>query len=125
MLTDRQGESASVSVQKVFNETLDVIQIALVNHYGLASSEALELETDLYMWFQRFCQRPGIQSPAEARQFLLVACCQFAREYQQYVVSIGERLLDDRLKVILDREPSDVARDFTRGLDLLRFRYTP
>jgi hypothetical protein len=125
MLTDQIGESASVSVQKVFSETLDLIQIALVNHYGLTSSEALELETDLYMWFQRFCQRPGNQSPNDARQFLLVACCQFAREYQKYVVSIGERRLDDRLKVILDREPREVARDFSRGLDLLRYRYTP
>jgi hypothetical protein len=127
MTTSEQSTSRSdeASVRQVFHDTLDLIHIALVRHYGLCDSEATELETDLFMWFQRFCQRPGTRSPRESQQFLLVACCEFARDYQKYVVSIGERNLDDRLRRILDRDPRDVANDFSRGLQLLRFRYTP
>ena len=120
-----EATEAQVFVQRVFHDTWDLIHIALVNHYGLSDAEANELETDLYMWFQRFCQRPGIKSPTESRHFLIVACCEFARDYQRYVVSIGERRLDDRLRNVLDRDPRDVARDFSRSLELLKFRYTP
>jgi hypothetical protein len=116
--------SEDAFVRRVFHDTLDLIHIALVNHYGLVDSEAGELETDLFMWFRRFCQRPGTKSPEESRQFLVVAACEFARDYQRYVVSIGERRLDERLRSILERDPRDVARDFSRGLELIRFRYS-
>jgi len=53
----------------------------------------------------------------------LVACCQFAREYQKYVIGAGVRESDDRLARLLAREPSDVARDFSRSLELLNFRH--
>jgi hypothetical protein len=118
-----QADRDSKSVQRAFHDLSGLIRIALVNHYGLSDFEASELETDLYMWFQRFCQRPGSPTPSEAQHFLLVACCQFARDYQRYVVSLGERLVDDRLRGILEREPSDVANDFARGLRLLKFQY--
>jgi hypothetical protein len=112
-------------VQTVFHDTLGLIHIALVTHYGMHDSEATELEKDLYLWFLRFCMRPGTRSPRESRPFLLVACCQFAREYQKYVIGTGARESDDKLKKLLDREPGDVARDFSRSLDLLTFRLRP
>ena len=89
----------------VFSDTLGLIHIALVAHYGMHDSEATELEKDLYVWFLRFCMRPGSRSPKESRPFLLVACCQFAREYQKYVVGTGVRESDDRLKKILNANP--------------------
>jgi hypothetical protein len=110
-------------VRVVFQDTLGLIHIALVTHYGLAESEAIELEKDLYLWFARFCRRPGNHAPQQARPFLLVACCQFAREYQRYVIGAGVRDNDEVLKTLLEREPEDVARDFSRNLDLLRFRF--
>jgi len=106
----------------VFHETLGLIHIALVTHYGLGEFEATELEKDLYLWFARFCSRPGSRSPKDCRPFLLVACCQFAREYQAYLVGTGARKSDEQLKNLLDREPADVARDFAQSLDLLSFR---
>jgi len=106
----------------VFHDTLGLIHIALVTHYGMHDSEATELEKDLYLWFLRFCMRAGSPSPRHCRPFLLVACCQFAREYQKYVIGAGVRESDDKLKVILEREPADVARDFSRSLELLTFR---
>jgi hypothetical protein len=109
-------------VNAVFQDTLGLIHIALVTHYGLEEGEAIELERDLNLWFLRFCMRPGNRSPRESRPFLLVACCQFAREYQRYVIGSGVRVFDDRLKKLLDREPTDVARDFSRSLELLNFR---
>jgi hypothetical protein len=117
------SEATAKFAQRAFQDLLGLIRIALVNHYGLTDAEASELETDLYLWFQRFCQRPGSPAPSESQRFLLVACCQFARDYQRYVVGLGERSLDDRLRGILDRDPSDVVGDFDRGLQLLRFRY--
>jgi hypothetical protein len=110
-------------IQREFQATLDLLHIALVSHYGITSAEANELETDLYLWFRRFCQRPGAKPPRENRQFLLVACCEMARDYQQFTLGIGERLPDQRLKDILKRHPKDVALDFSRGLELLRYRY--
>src|SRR5262245_582863 len=112
-------------VRDVFQETLGLIHIALVAHYGLHDSEATELEKDLYIWFSRFCTRPGSRSPQQSRPFLLVACCQFAREYQNYVIGTGVRETDERLRELLNREPADVARDFSRSLELISFRKHP
>lgn len=108
-------------VEKVFQETLGLIHIALVSHYQLSEQEATELEKDLFVWFRRFCYRPG-PSVRENRPYLLVACCQFAREYQKYVVGTGMRDSDDRLNTLLGREPADVAHDFARSLQLFDFR---
>jgi hypothetical protein len=108
-------------VQSVFQETLGLIHIALVSHYQLGEQEATELEKDLYVWFRRFCYRPGA-SVRDNRPYLLVACCQFAREYQKYIVGTGVRPSDERLKSILDREPADVAHDFSRSLQLYDIR---
>ena len=108
-------------IQKVFQETLGLIHIALVSHYQLTEQEATELEKDLFVWFRRFCYRPGA-SVRENRPYLLVACCQFAREYQKYVVGSGMRESDERLSSLLDREPADVAHDFSRSLQLFDFR---
>lgn len=110
-------------VRAIFQDTLGLIHIALVTHYGLEEGEATELEKDLYLWFLRFCMRPGNHSPRESRPFLLVACCQFAREYQKYVVGSGVRESNEKLKKLLEREPADVARDFSRSLELLKFRH--
>jgi hypothetical protein len=118
----RTEDPLEAEVRGVFRDTLGLIHIALVTHYGMHDSEATELEKDLYLWFLRFCMRPGSRSPKEARSFLLVACCQFAREYQKYVVGTGVRDSDERLTKLLDREPADVARDFSRSLELLSFR---
>ena len=109
-------------VQAVFQDTLGLIHIALVSHYGLQESEATELEKDLFVWFSRFCTRPGAGSPRDLRPFLLVACCQFAREYQKYLVGAGVRESDASLNQLLDRDPGDVAGDFARSLELLSFR---
>lgn len=115
-------DSFQKEVSVVFRDTLGLIHIALVTHYGLEEGEAVELEKDLNLWYLRFCMRPGSKSPNESRPFLLVACCQFAREYQKYVMATGVRQSDDRLKRLLDREPTDVAKDFSRSLELLKFR---
>ena len=108
-------------VERVFQETLGLIHIALVSHYQLSEQEATELEKDLFVWFRRFCYRPGA-SIRENRPYLLVACCQFAREYQKYVVGTGMRDSDERLNSLLEREPADVAHDFSRSLQLFDFR---
>ena len=117
-----EAQAFEKDVRSVFQETLGLIHIALVTHYQLTESEAQELEKDLYVWFLRFCYRPGNSSAREARPFLLVACCQFAREYQRYVLGSGVRSSDEKLQRLLDREPLDVARDFSRSLELLSFR---
>ena len=66
-------------IESVFQETLGLIHIALVSHYCMSEQEATELEKDLFVWFRRFCYRPGA-SPKDNRPFLLVACCQFAED---------------------------------------------
>jgi len=108
-------------IETVFRETLGLIHIALVAHYQLSEQEATELEKDLFVWFRRFCYRPGA-TIRENRPYLLVACCQFAREYQKYLVGAGVREETGQLRTLLEREPSDVAHDFSRSLQLLDFR---
>ena len=119
--TSSSEDRFETEVQSVFQETLGLIHIALVSHYQLTEQEATELEKDLFVWFRRFCYRPGA-SIRENRPYLLVACCQFAREYQKYVVGTGVRTSDERLKSLLNREPADVAHDFSRSLQLYDFR---
>lgn len=117
-----QEDPFEKEVSGIFNETLGLIHIALVTHYGLEEGEAAELEKDLYLWFLRFCMRPGNNSPRDSRPFLVVACCQFAREYQKYIIGSGVRQSSDKINKLLEREPADVARDFSRSLELLNFR---
>ena len=117
-----QQDLVEKDVRAVFQDTLGLIHIALVTHYGLDEGEATELEKDLLHWFLRFCVRPGNSSPADCRPFLLVACCQFAREYQKYIIGAGVRQSDKRLERLLEREPSDVALDFSSSLALLKYR---
>ena len=121
----REEDPLEREVRIVFQDTLGLIHIALVAHYGLEETEATELEKDLYVWFVRFCMRPGNRSPKDSRQFLLVACCQFAREYQRYVVGSGIRETDEKVRRILEREPADVAHDFSKSLELLSYRHHP
>src|SRR5437870_13463813 len=85
-------------VKSIFQDTLGLIHIALVTHYGLEVGEAIELEKDLHLWFLRFCMRPGTSSPCDSRPFLLVACCQLAREYQSYVIGAVVRASNAKLK---------------------------
>ena len=118
-----QEDPFEKEVKAIFKDTLGLIHIALVTHYGLEEGEAIELEKDLHLGVLRFCMRPGNSSPADSRPFLLVACCQFAREYQKYVIGAGVRESSEKLKKLLERDPSDVARDFSRSLELLKFRH--
>jgi hypothetical protein len=108
-------------IEDVFRETLGLIHIALVSHYQLSEQEATELEKDLFVWFRRFCYRPG-STVRENRPYLLVASCQFAREYQKYVLGTGIRDSNDQLDAILGREAADVAHDFSGSLRLFDFR---
>jgi hypothetical protein len=116
-----QAELFEREIESVFHETLGLVHIALVSHYLLAEPEATELEKDLFVWFRRFCYRPGA-TPRENRPYLLVACCQFAREYQKYLLGTGVRVSDERLTSLLQREPADVAQSFSRSLKLFDFR---
>src|SRR5262249_41819365 len=78
------------NVREVFQGTLDLIRSAFVAQYGLKENEATELERDLYVWFVRFCSRPGSPPPEELRALLLVACCRLAREYLRHA-GIGKK----------------------------------
>lgn len=118
-----QEDPQELEIRAIFQETLGLIHMALVTHYDLEELEAIELEKDLYVWFVRFCMRPGNFSPRQSRPFLMVACCQFAREYQRYLIGTGVRESDEKLKLLLDREPADVARDFSRNLGFLDHRH--
>jgi hypothetical protein len=122
--TIEQDDPFELEVRAVFQQTLGLIHLALVTHYDLEELEAIELEKDLYVWFVRFCSRPGNYSPLLSRSFLMVACCQFAREYQKYLIGTGEREPNEKLKKLLDREPNEVARDFNPNLEFLNHRRT-
>lgn len=111
-----------LEIRGIFQDTLGLIHLALVSHYDLEELEAIELEKDLYVWFVRFCMRPGNFSPRQSRPFLIVACCQFAREYQKYLIGTGVREAGEKLTKLLDREPNDVARDFSQNLQFLDLR---
>jgi hypothetical protein len=113
-----------LEIRGVFQDTLGLIHLALVSNYDLEELEAIELEKDLYMWFVRFCGRPGNFSPRQSRSFLIVACCQFAREYQKYLIGTGVREPNEKLLKLLDRKPNDVARDFSQNVEFLNLRHS-
>jgi hypothetical protein len=123
METAFSAELSEKCAKRVFQETLDLIHIALVNHYGLTPAEASELETDLFLWFQRFCQRPGAKPAFENRHYLLVASCEAARDYQRYAIAYEERSLNKKVEDVLRREPEEVAQGFARGVDLIKHRF--
>ena len=110
-------------IRAVFQQLLGLVHIALVEHYEISDIEAFELEKDLYLSFHQYCRQQPEVSVQKDAQFLLVMTCQLGREYQRYKLDGGFLVPSARLTGMLGREPQDVARDFSKSLDLLRYRY--
>ena len=112
-------------ISAVFKESAGSVREALVRHYRVEDREAAQLSADLKEWFDRFCRRAGAPSPREARHTLLLMACVFGRGYQKYRVETGARRAEERLERVLRRDPSEVAREVSRGLKLLYRRLHP
>jgi len=115
-------DSLETGASAVFRESLGLIHTSLVEHYRLADPEARRLEKDLFVWFERFCRRPGSPPARECRHSLLVMACLFARGQQKFLVETGDRPFDEKLDRVLRRDPAEVAREVSRPLKLLYYR---
>ncbi len=113
------AESFEEEVSTVLRESLGLIHSTLTAQYQMGESEARELERDLAVWFERFCQRPGSPPARDCRHSLIVMTCLFARGHQRHRIEVGLRASNERLNRVLQREPVEVARDVSRGLKLL------
>jgi len=118
-----RDKSTRERIRAVYQQLLGLVHIALVEHYEISDIEAFELENDLYLSFNQYCRQQTEVSVRKDGPFLLVMTCQLGREYQQYKLDGGFLDPSARLKEMLAREPRDVAGDFSKSLDLLKYRY--
>ncbi len=108
-------------IRRAFQGVAATIHTTLVKHYQIREADACDLEKDLFVWFERFCRRPGDFPVSESVPFLLLACCQFAVEYKKFVLTSDAIAASKKLRQVLAREPGRVARAMARLLKL-RFR---
>ncbi len=121
--SSRRDKTTRERIRAVFQQLLGVVHIALVEHYEISDIEAFELEKDLYLSFHQYCRQQTEVSVQKDGPFLVVMTCQLGREYQRYKLDGGFLVPTAKLNGILEREPQDVAGDFSKSLELLKFRY--
>ena len=118
-----RDRTSRAQIRAVFQQLLGLVHIALVEHYEISDIEAFELEKDLYLSFHQYCAQQVEVSVQKDGPFLLVMTCQLGREYQRYKLDGGFLAPNPKLSALLAREPQDVVRDFSKSLELFKYRY--
>jgi len=119
---EESPEDFDEQVRIVFQESQGLVHSTFVTQYCLEESEARRLESDLALWFHKFCRRPGLPPPRACRHNLIVMACVFARGLQRDRIERGVLEADEWLDLVLRREPVEVAREVSRPLKILYHR---
>ncbi|HEY6148383.1 MAG TPA: hypothetical protein VIZ69_11815 [Thermoanaerobaculia bacterium] len=94
----------------VLDDSLPVIDAALVHLYGYAPSEAEAFKDTLSAWFHRVIRRSGgaTRDVGELREQLLFVACKYARAFRLAQARTGE-VLDRGVTSMVNRPPEEVA----------------
>ena len=94
----------------VLDDSLPVIDAALVHLYGYAPSEAEAFKDTLSVWFHRVIRRSGgaAKNIAELREQLLFVACKYARAFRLAQARTGE-VFEGDVTSVMSRPPEEVA----------------
>jgi hypothetical protein len=94
----------------VLDDSLPVIDAALVHLYGYAPSEAEAFKDTLSVWFHRVLLRSGgaARNLGELREQLLFVACKYARAFRLAQARSGE-VFEGDVSSVMSRSPEEVA----------------
>lgn len=94
----------------VLDESLPLIDAALISYYGFTPSESEAFKDTLAIWFHRVAQRSGTRyiGNRELREQLLLVACKYARAFQLAKADNGMRM-EDQFANALQTPPEEVA----------------
>ena len=103
-------ESRPDDVFLVLDESLPVIDAALVHFYGYGAAEAEAFKDTLAVWFHRVVRRSAGRTAdvSELREQLLFVACKYARAFRLAQVNTG-RVLEDDVTSAISRPAEEVA----------------
>jgi hypothetical protein len=115
---DKESSPRPDEVESVFRRSIGVIHSALISYYWLTEDEAKGAEEDLLAWFRRLARRGSArQAPVELlRISLLSAACHYGRSFQLWKLG-GTQSESEHLRMVLSREPEEVAKELDRRLE--------
>ncbi len=94
----------------VLDESLPVIDVALVHFYGYGPAEAEAFKDTLAVWFHRVVRRSAGRAAnvSELREQLLFVACKYARAFRLAQVRTGGILKED-VSSAISRPAEEVA----------------
>lgn len=94
----------------VLDDSLPVIDAALVHFYGYEQAEAEAFKDTLSVWFHRVIRRAGspARDLAHLREQLLFVACKYAAAFRLAQARTGG-VLDERWSLAAHRSPEEVA----------------
>jgi len=104
------ARTATDEAYLVLDDSLPVIDAALVHLYGYAPSEAEAFKDTLSVWFHRVVRRSGgaVRDIGELRGQLLFVACKYARAFRLAQARSGE-VLEGGVTSMVERPPGEVA----------------
>ena len=100
--------SRDARVSSILSGTSRLIESTLTLDYGVPREEALRLEQELFVWFDRLARRPGVpESQKGLRSHLISMTCKVGHIY--WCGRIGDVPTDERVKRSLALGPEIIA----------------
>ena len=94
----------------VLDESLPLIDAALISYYGFTPSESEAFKDTLTVWFHRVARRSGTRfiESTELREQLLFVACKYARAFQLAKADNGVSM-ENQFANALQTPPEEVA----------------
>jgi hypothetical protein len=102
---------------EVFYGAVGLIDTTLTSHYHVPKEDAVQLENELFKWFDRFARRPGSPKSTKAlRTHLLLMACQAGHVY--WSGKLGDQLSEnERVNRVLALGPQEIAIELERRIE--------
>jgi hypothetical protein len=103
-------------IRTVLEETLPLVESALLSHYRLPRDDASHLERELLEWFDRLRRRPGTPRSADLLKAQLISMtCKVGHVY--WAGKLGPKdPQDESLKRTLALGPEIIAIEIEQGI---------
>jgi len=109
------SSSRESRVRSIISDASKLIESTLVVDYGVPQAEALQLEQELFTWFDRLSRRPGVPDTRRGLcSHLLSMTCKVGHVY--WSGRPGEEPRDERVRRALALGPEIIAIELERRI---------
>ena len=104
-------------VRSIISKASRLIESTLLTDYGVPRDEAIQLQEELFTWFDRLSRRPGVPESSKAlRSHLISMTCKVGHVYWSSRMEEGPA--DDRVRRALALGPEIIAIELEKRLEL-------